>query len=104
MKRVSYVLAVSMIGCAGYTISINPPAKKHSVVHHHHAKPKPKNHSTIVDSDWLMQYRQLEEEHNYRLGSDEAVSVGNGKYRVTKPMLEHFSALSQAPPPATPTP
>ena len=58
----------------------------------------------IVDQDWIEQYRALEEKHNYRLHNDTVVPIGNGKYRVTKSMLEHYSALSQAPPPQTPTP
>lgn len=104
------VASLFITGCT-ITVTPLPPAKKHhqyakhSKSRHIISKTRKKNAKLIVDSDWLMQYRQLEEEHgNYVLRDDSKVeSAGEGKYKVTHAMLEHFKDLSQTPV-VTPTP
>lgn len=93
-------------GCA---ITITPITYKEQIKHQSASeksrmsdkkvtKSKKDNSWLIVDSNWLVQYRALEEEHgNYILHDDSRVeAVGGGKYKVTRAMMNHFRDLSQA--------
>jgi hypothetical protein len=96
-------VSIATVSC---TVTITPIAKKpvrHKYVKHstkYKTASAHKNQWLIVDSDWLVQYRQLEEDHgNYRLMDDAKVeAVGGGKYKVTHAMMDHFRDLTQAPP------
>jgi hypothetical protein len=109
-----WLLFVMSLALAGCTITVTPITKKpvpHKYVKHSQksktksaATSKPNNY-LIVDSDWLIQYRQLEQAHgDYRLSDDAKVEpVGDGKFKVTHAMMNHFTDLSQTPV-VTPTP
>lgn len=102
--RIVVVIAICFTGC---TITVTPikktvkPKPKSQHVSKHKTKSKPvsvPSSPTIVDSEWLIEYRKLEEEHGYTIRDDAKVeSVGGGKYRVTPTMLKHFKDLSQVP-------
>src|SRR5262252_6248621 len=103
-----------VVGCltAACTITVAPIAKtppKHTAVRHKNPaskiSEKPSASSLVVDSDWLIQYRKLEQEHgNYTITDDTKVEqAGNGRYRVTHAMMDHFRDLSQTPV-SSPTP
>src|SRR6266566_2656497 len=102
MNRMITVLLV--LACTGCTITVTPLSKTRRHVYYSH-RYRTHEHPTIrlsrgvVDSNWLIQYRDLEEDHgNYRISDDSKVeSVGDGKYRVTPAMLRHFRDLSQSP-------
>lgn len=95
------IAALCSFGC---TITITPirDSPKRKPKHHQSIKPRriPKNNSSIVDSEWLVQYRKLEQEHgNYTISDDDKVEpAGNGYYKVTPAMLGHFRDLTQVPP------
>jgi hypothetical protein len=99
------LVGLMFVGC---TITVTPIAKKptkHRYKKTVAKKPEKTNSWLIVDSDWLAQYRQLEEQHgNYTLSDDAKVEpAGEGKYKVTHAMMDHFRDLSLTPV-ATPTP
>ena len=105
MRLITTLLIVLSFGC---TITVKPLPKPRKYVYNssrHSMREHTRSSQLVIDSDWLMQYRQLEEEHgNYKISDDSKVeSVGGGKYRVTKSMLRHFRDLSQTPM-STPTP
>ena len=96
------LIAIVVCAAAGCVVTITPihksKLKSHQVIHKT-KYPKTDHPETIVDSDWMFNYRQLEIAHgDYRISDDEkAESVGGGKYRVTPAMLQHFRDLTQVP-------
>src|SRR5216117_2370584 len=98
----AFLLIVLLSAC---TITVRPLARAHRRVYHPTKHVRADKHPTtrpsqlVVDSDWLIQYRDLEKEHgDYKISDDPKVqSAGGGKYRVTPAMLRHFRDLSQSP-------
>src|SRR6266496_2316930 len=97
-----------ILSCTGCTITVRPLPQKKRVIYHStkrlKGKAKPAN-GTVVDHSWLVQYQQLEEDHGgYRISDDHKVqTLGSGKYKVPRSMLDHFRDLSLAPA-VTPSP
>src|SRR6266850_6213499 len=99
MRRLIIILLVCLCsGCAGWTVTVKPLATPRTPIHRPVHKSKPAS-STVVDHDWMVQYRQLEAEHgDYKIADDaRAEPTSNGKFKVTRAMLEHFRDLSVSP-------
>src|SRR5437762_6924952 len=92
-------------GCTGYTVTVRPITTTRKPIHHHPVNKSKPASSTVVDHDWMVQYRQLESEHgDYKIADDSKCEpTHDGKFRVTRAMLEHFRDLSVSPV-STPTP
>ncbi len=103
MKWLIAFLLIFFTGCS----VIITPLTKHRPVHYRNVKRhhKVSTDYSLVDSEWLAQYRKLKNEHgNYNISSDEEIrTTPNGKFLVPKAVRRHFDDLIHTPL-ATPTP
>jgi hypothetical protein len=106
MKLIVILLFMSIIGC---TITVKPLSEPRQKIYRSqvvtHKKKPVTSRSTVVDAQWIAEYRKLEMEHgNYRIPDDDRIQARkDGKFQVTPLQLKHFQDLSRAPLPA-PTP
>jgi hypothetical protein len=105
------LLAVS--GCTT-TVTVEPlkaptPSKRSNRSRPRHAVtysnklPVTEPKSSLVDSRWIDNYKQMEKEHGYYTVPDDAnIKSEGGKFRVSKLVKEHYQDMLLSKPTATP--
>src|SRR6266446_9725009 len=100
MKLMGLLIVAALLwGC---TITIAHLKQERKVVQVWKAPTKKRPKTVLVDSHWLEEYRDLEEEHgSYTIPEDRAIEAVGDKFRVPMKVKEHFQDLTRA---ATPAP
>lgn len=102
---------VPLILLTACTITVAPlPTPRKTVVHHHvvnHTNSQvkvTKTKGTMVDAQWVQQYRKLEAQSHHVIPQDSWINATpTGRFWVPQSVIDHYSDLVNATPAPSPT-
>ena len=106
MKRILMILlGFELSGCT-VSISVKPiPVQPKNRPHHAQTyNHKPKQKTTLVDSDWIENYKREEQAHSYTIPDDSKIKSVGDKFSVPQSVVDHYNDFTRVKSPPSPSP